>query len=77
MRFEMNINMNNAAFKVDSDQAAIAEEINLQEVQRILKKVVDSLGDYVHGDTIKDINGNTVGSWDISADINDPEYLDM
>jgi hypothetical protein len=62
MQFIMKVNMNNAAF----------EESSGDEVCRILDKVsifVEgsdlSVGD---GYSVYDINGNTVGRWDIVAD---------
>lgn len=69
MKFTLNFDMDNAAFKNEHDEPELAE------IQRILRNVNRSLSDGYHGNIIKDINGNSVGNWNIEPGVNDPEYL--
>lgn len=66
MKFSLEIEMDNAAFGDDAfDQTA--------EVKRILKRLIVGLpenGGLDIGDgtrNLRDINGNTVGRWEVSA----------
>ena len=66
MRFIIDFDMTNAAF--DTSENAVC---NVPEVTRILRKLaarldsVDVLMDQ-NGGTLRDSNGNSVGSWDVT-----------
>ena len=51
--FKMKFQTENAAFEND------------QEVVRILKEVAEKIKNGASGGKIRDINGNTVGSWEV------------
>ena len=67
MNFTIDFDMDNAAF--DTSENAVG---NVTEVTRILRKLaalldnVDVLTDQ-NGGTLRDTNGNSVGSWSVSA----------
>ena len=61
MDFILRINMNNRAFKHAFQKA---------ELKRILSKVTYQIGIGKVSSNIIDVNGNTVGSWKITTDIN-------
>lgn len=67
MRFTLDFDMDNAAF--DTSENTVA---NVAEVTRILRKLAalldgaDVLTDQ-NGGTLRDSNGNSVGSWGVSA----------
>lgn len=57
MEFTMKINMDNAAF----------DRGDGRELARLLREAATRLADVGESDgTLRDINGNTVGSWEIS-----------
>ncbi len=56
MTFTLEINCDNAAFGDNKYDAGL-------EVARILKQVADKLEGGHKGDTVRDINGNLVGSF--------------
>lgn len=66
MRFTIDFDMDNAAF--DPSESAVG---NVPEVTRILRKLaalldnVDVLMDQ-NGGMLFDVNGNSVGSWDVT-----------
>ena len=66
MRFIIDFDMDNAAF--DTSENGVG---NVPEVTRILRKLaalldnVDVLTDQ-NGGTLFDVNGNSVGSWDVT-----------
>ena len=66
MKFTLDIDMSNAAF--DTSENGVG---NVPEVTRILRKLaalldnVDVLTDQ-NGGTLFDVNGNSVGSWDVT-----------
>ena len=64
MKFTLEFNMDNDDF-VTPDTASKENEINREAVMRVLKAVASEVGDYWDGYTVKDINGNTVGKWEI------------
>lgn len=58
---------------IDTDNAAFGEDDDLDradEVARILHQLADHLGEAVGflpaGDAVRDINGNTVGRWELT-----------
>ena len=55
MKFTLNINMDNAAFS----------EYPEDELKRLLEEIAPRAGNGKLEDTVFDINGNNVGSWDI------------
>lgn len=71
MKFSMQFDMDNAAFKTEDEPP----EIERAEVAAILRKAAVDIENYWDGMTIKDSNGNSVGNWNIEAGVNDPEYL--
>ena len=58
MKLQLNITMDNAAFEADP----------LSEATRILRNVADRMDGGSWGGPLKDINGNTVGTFDITSD---------
>jgi hypothetical protein len=55
-RFKMHVDLGNAAF----DDGMLATELG-----RIVRDVAEAIEEGVDGESIRDVNGNTVGRWDI------------
>ena len=53
--FELKFKTNNAAF----------EDYAEQEVSRILKEIANKIENGLTGGKVRDINGNTIGEWDL------------
>jgi len=53
--FELKFKTNNATF----------EDYVEQEVSRILKEIANKIENGSTGGKVKDINGNTIGEWDL------------
>ena len=65
MDFKLNFNMDNAAFGDPPDNHI---EV-IFEIKRILSDVIKKVGHgYLIEKSIKDINGNSIGSWEIGQD---------
>ena len=58
MKFTCEINTDNAAF----------EDSLATELARILRKVVEAVKTGSEGETLRDVNGNTVGRFDVTGD---------
>jgi hypothetical protein len=73
----MTVEMDNAAFMTEDGA------YRPNELIRVLKKTADQVdrieesdlneGPYGYGTYVRDVNGNTIGSWDISTKASDPE----
>ena len=59
MEFNLKVDMNNAAFDED--------RFSCDELVRILRVVADKVSDGCKSTDLRDINGNLVGTFDISA----------
>ena len=57
---------------VDSDNDAFQDGNKINELQRILRRIVQQL-DVSDGEVIKDVNGNTVGEWGLMTEDEDDE----
>lgn len=49
--------------RVRCDNAAFAGQDEPGEVARILRRVADDVANGYQGDSLRDLNGNTVGAW--------------
>lgn len=52
--------------KIESDNAAFADDLAAHELARILRRLADKLVGaipFIEEGTVLDVNGNTVGDW--------------
>lgn len=73
MNFTIDFDMNNDAFLLAPSFDSHAEDVrDATEVAAILRRLADMLDDAAvltdqNGGTLRDSNGNSVGSWGVSA----------
>ncbi len=56
--------MSNISIEMNTDNAAFEAECRAEEVARILEKLAKKIRNGSEGETLRDINGNTVGNYD-------------
>ena len=68
--FTMTMNMDNDSFKQKDDpQVERHETLDEWQIKRIFEKIQEEILDFnMSCGVIRDLNGNTVGSWKISED---------
>ena len=70
MQFKCKIDMDNDAF---ANGGGLCLEDQHFELSRIIKKIASEVNEFVYSErtkTIRDINGNKIGTWEIKGDNN-------
>jgi hypothetical protein len=71
--FSIEIELFNSAFEIDAPGCPDHRDLNREEIARILKNISDKIQCHDEDGIIRDINGNNVGSWSLTEDINADE----